>query len=513
MRLSRYRILTLGLLSSALVGAQPGLPPATRCAAAAGGGLPLLPPMERHLAPLATGPGGTPSNPSGPSCGVSLRPQPTPFVVRLVHQDGIPDSRSDGSAVTANGLTVHLRGGATVTRGTVGLRLAPELTYEQNVGFETAPGADADRSPLASPFYVGAQSADLPSRFGVRPRRIAVHLGESGLWWRPASAMIGISSGYLPWGPRAGEGLVIGHSAPGVPRLEGALRGPGRLRSLHLRAFGGVVVESPYFDADRTNDRRRLSGLRLEWATPSSPLRFGVSRTLMDGRRSPRWHETLTAPFRRAATDSLIDFTSVDAEWRDPARGSWGWLELARQVPITSTRDLLRHPTEGLALRLGGSQTLVTGPARSWVVSAEFVRLDQPQQRTDRPEQDLYTSATLAHGWTHRGQPLGSGLGPGGQRQLLGIDRVGRQLRVGGFLERARWNDGMVYRQFLTGPFRHDVSIVGGIHVARSDDPDRWSVRLGVGRRLNYLFQNAQFNPGFRTADLPLLRLHLTLTL
>lgn len=468
--------------------------------------------MERQLAPLATAPVVTATKAAGPSCGASLRPQPTPLVIRLTHQDGIPDSRSDGAAVTANGLTVQFRAGATVTRGTVALRLAPELTYEQNVGFETSPGGVASRSPLASPFYVGAQSADLPSRFGVRPRRIAVHLGESGLWWRPAAATLGMSSGQVPWGPHAGEGLVIGHSAPGVLRLEGALRGSGRLRSVQLRSFGGVVVESPYFDADRTNDQRRLSGVRLEWAAPSSPLRIGVSRTLMDGRRAPRWHETLTAALRRPTTDSVIDFTSIDAEWHDPARGSWGWLELARQVPITSIGDLLRHPTEGLALRLGGSQTIVAGPAAAWIVSAEFVRLDQPQQRTDRPEQDLYTSATVVHGWTHRGQPLGSGLGPGGQRQLLGIDRVGRQLRVGGFLERARWNDGMVYRQFLTGPFRHDVSIVGGVHVARSDAPDRWSMRLGVGRRLNYLFQNARFNPGFRTADLPLLRLHLTIT-
>ena len=70
----------------------------------------------------------------------------------------------------------------------------------------------------------------------------------------------------------------------------------------------------------------------------------------------------------------------------------------------------------------------------------------------------------------------------------------------------------MLYRQFLTGSLRHDVSVLGGVHLSRADDPDRLTIRAAFGRRFNYLFQNDEFNPGYRTADLPLLVLTVLLT-
>jgi hypothetical protein len=232
----------------------------------------------------------------------------------------------------------------------------------------------------------------------------------------------------------------------------------------------------------------------------------------MDGRRRRSVLSSAPLALTNARTDSLIDFTSLDAEWIDRVGGTWGWVELARQIPISALSDLLRQPTEGLALRIGGSQRIAVDRSGAWYLSADFVRLDQPQQRTDRPEQDLYTSPTVVQGWTHRGQPLGSGLGPGGQRQRLGLDHEGRRFRIGGFVERVRWNDGMLYRQFLTGPFRHDVSVIGGLHLANARRPEAFTLRLSAGRRLNYLFQNDRFNPGYRTADLPLLAVSLTVT-
>lgn len=512
----RHILCSLGLLVAAAASGQPARTPTGTCDPLRTRGVPPPPPLERQLVPLAARDDAHPPTADDAICRSLGRVRTIPSVVRASYQDGIPDGRGDGAATVASGISLHARAGGELVVGALSLRLAPELTVEENLGFETAPGADPTRSPLASPFYIGRLSADLPSRFGVTPRRVAVHPGETAVWWRPTGFAVGASTGQLTWGPRAGEGLVIGTSAPGIPRMEAQLGSTGRLRALTLRAFTGAVVESPYFDIDPANDWRPLSGLRAEWSSPSARLRLGVARTIMDGRRArwgrPRLREAATAPIRRAPPDSVIDFTSVDGEWRDPQAGSWGWVEVARQVPIGSLRDFLRQPTEGLALRFGGSQAIATDGTGTWFVSAEFVRLDQPQQRTDRPEQDLYTSASVVHGWTHRGQPLGSGLGPGGQRQLLGVDRVGARLRIGGFVERARWNDGMLYRQFLTGPFRHDVSIVAGLHASTAADPDRFSLRIGFGRRLNYLFQNDRFNPGYRTADLPLVRLSLTVT-
>lgn len=480
---------------------------------------PPRPAMERHLIPL-TAPDATPdatpsiSRPSASEatwCGRGWELRPLRPSGRATFHDGIPDGRADGAAMTSNGLSLHARGGVEGTVGPFAFRFAPEITIEENVGFETFPGADPSRSPLASPFYIGRLSADLPSRFGLTARS-TVHLGESGLWWDSDRLALSLATGIPRWGPLGGEGLVIGTTASGVPRAELAVRLRHHQQSLTLRSFAGIVTESPFFDATRTNDWRPLAGVRAEWRPADPRLRVGAARTVMDGRRHRALLDGVTLAWRRAPADSLIDMTSLDGEWIDREAGSWGWVELLRQVPISSVRDLLRHPTEGLALRIGGSQRIALDRSGAWYASAEYVRLDQPQQRTDRLEQDLYTSPTVVQGWTHRGQPLGSGLGPGGQRQLIGVDRRGTRFRIGGFVERARWNDGMLYRQFLTGSLRHDVSVLGGLHLSRVDDPDALTIRAAVGRRFNYLFQNDEFNPGYRTADLPLLVLSVLFT-
>lgn len=515
MRVRCHLALWACLLPQAVIVGQTASAPVVGCATAAVAHPPAAVPLDRHLTVLAHRLEGTPDSVApllaGARCGHGWSLRPLRPTVRATFQDGIPDARDDGAAVTSNGLSLHARAGLEGRIGPVQVRFAPELTIEENVGFETAPGVDPARSSFASPFYAGRISADLPSRFGLSSRT-AFHPGESGIWWRHRPFEVSAVTGLLRWGPAAGEGLVIGTSAPGIPRIEWALRGRRHGHAVGIRSFIGAVSESPYFDSVGVNDWRPLSGVRMEWSPREPRLRFGISRTVMDGRRQRSLMDGVSLALTNARTDSLIDFTSLDVEWIDLPGGTWGWVELARQVPIEGLRDLLRQPTEGLALRIGGSQRIAVDGTGAWYLSADFVRLDQPQQRTDRLEQDLYTSGTVVHGWTHRGQPLGSGLGPGGQRQRLGLDRRGRRFRIGGFLERVRWNDGMLYRQFLTGPFRHDVSVLGGLHLANARQPDAFTLRLSVGRRLNYLFQNDRFNPGYRTANLPLLALSLTVT-
>ena len=187
-------------------------------------------------------------------------------------------------------------------------------------------------------------------------------------------------------------------------------------------------------------------------------------------------------------------------------------MEVARQQPLRSFRDLTLMPAEGLAIRAGVSQRIARTDRADWIIGFETLRLDQPGQRSDRDPQDLYTSPTVAQGWTHRGEPLGSGLGPGGQRQYLSLDREGRTWRLGGFLERARWNGDALYREFLPYPVRHDVTVQAGLRADRTWKDWRWDGQLSVGTRLNYLFQNADFLPGYRTDDVRVMQFSLSVS-
>ena len=64
----------------------------------------------------------------------------------------------------------------------------------------------------------------------------------------------------------------------------------------------------------------------------------------------------------------------------------------------------------------------------------------------------------------------------------------------------------------LPYPNRHDVTIRGGLRGGLVLYGNEIAVEASIGHRLNYLFQNTTFIPGYRTVDLavPALRFAIT---
>lgn len=449
----------------------------------------------------------------------------------LTWTSGAPDARGDGAAMSGVGLDLMLSAGAQGSLGPLRFSFVPELAVNGNRGHQTFASGDPTRNTFASPFYFGDFSADLPSRPGegvlVRPA-----LGESGIWWTGRRAFIGVLGSTPDWGPggrvrsangtRAlGEGLVLGHSAPGVPRLElafawrpGSARGPEAATDqenvFRLRWFSGVVRESDWFDADPGNSTRMLSGARVEFERERW-LSVGAARTVM----SASGRGTLAAaaqPFTRTRTDSVIELLSADllVDFRDA--GTTAWLEAARQAPFRGVGSFLRFPTEGIAFRTGLTQRLRQSATAEWSVSLEAVRLDQSGTSTDAVPNDLYTSPTVTHGWTHLGQSLGSGIGPGGQQQIARLDRAGRIWRLGAFAERVRRNEDAMFRQVAPASDRHDVTLQAGLVAARRIGGYDVAMRLSGGKRLDYLFQGASSTPGGEPVDLTVVRAGVSFT-
>ncbi|WKW12448.1 hypothetical protein Strain138_001741 [Pseudogemmatithrix spongiicola] len=427
---------------------------------------------------------------------------------RLLSRSGVPDGRGSGGAPATVGATLHLRAGIELRLGAVQLRVAPELVAAGNGDFLTFPGRDGARSSLSSPFYTGTFSADLPSRPGLEPL-LRADFGESGIWLLRPRFALAVTTALPDWGPGVGEGLVLGRSTAGLPRFETATWrrvGPGLVRA---RWFAGTAVESRFFDRAPDNNQRSVAGMRLTYE--QSGWTIGVSRNVMRARGGLTLARALS-PLARVPADSSIDLLAADLLFADPASGTLAWFEGLRQIPLRSFRDFTLMPTEGLAFRVGASQRIAQTDAARWILGAEAVRLDQPPQRAGRTPQDLYTHPVVVHGWTHRGQPLGSGLGPGGQRQFLSLDREGRTWRLGGFLERVRWNDDAMYREFLAYQNRHDVTLQFGLRGGRRlASGQQFDVALSAGQRLNYLFQNDLYLAGYRTDDVRFAQLTLSL--
>lgn len=436
---------------------------------------------------------------------------------------GAADPLGDGAGMSGVGLDLLVRAGAEGMLGPFHVRFVPEFALNENRDRQTFPSGDASRNAFASPYYFGDFSADLPTRPGADAHMDAV-FGESGVWWTGRHAFVGALSSTPDWGPGGaalspgvadgtpsfGEGLVFGRSAPGVPRLEAAFawRPDNTSPVVRLRWFTGIVRESAWFDDDADNDSRIISGARLEYDR-GDWLSAGAARTVMSG----GGRGTLSAalqPFARRGREPVMELLSADLRFSARDAGSTAWLELVRQAPFEGVREFLNVPTEGIAFRGGLVQRLRRTASADWIGSLEFVRLDQSGSTVGDVPNDFYTDAAVIHGWTHRGQPLGAGIGPGGQRQFARLDRLGSTWRLGAFIERMRWNNDALGRQPMASSDRHDVTVQLGVVATRRVGVYDITARFSAGRRLNYLFQGPSSTPGSEPVDLGVLRAALS---
>jgi len=78
-----------------------------------------------------------------------------------------------------------------------------------------------------------------------------------------------------------------------------------------------------------------------------------------------------------------------------------------------------------------------------------------------------------------------------------------------------RWNEDALLRQYLAYSNRHDVTTRGGLRGGVVLFGNEIAVEASIGHRINYLFQNTEFIPGYRTVDLavPALRFAITPTI
>jgi hypothetical protein len=431
--------------------------------------------------------------------------------VRLVSNSDLPSGGNDGALWAGRGLSGSITGGVTYRRalefGRLEVALSPEFTFSANRSFFVFGGREPGRSAFSSPWHIGQSSADLPLRFGDVPLR-AIGLGQSSVTLTLPRVAFGLSSTNEWWGPAIRNTLLLGNNAAGVPRLFVRTARPLHTRygSFEGRAMIGALTESPFFDYDKSNDTRSLSGLlvtyrpaldtgltlglsRLVMARASS--NFGVVQHALDVvlRYEPivRESDTTASGASGQRTDQLF---SLFARWVFPASGFETYAEWSRMELPRSIREYLEVPqsTQGYTL---GLQWADPHAANGFLrLQGEVTDLEQTQVLPDRPPPDYYTGRAVVQGFTQRGQVLGAAIGPGSSSQFLAADWMEARWQAGFFVGRIRTENDALYRLPFALNTQHDVTIYsgvrGGVILPRTDV----SWELTVGRRMNYLFQS-----------------------
>jgi len=410
--------------------------------------------MARHL-----------SLPPLPARGVSV----LPVDARVTYNGGYPRDWNEGVLWAGAGLSSSLTAGAAFRWNMLEAALAPILAFQNNAAFQIVPYPETSSySRYSNRWHVGF--IDLPQRFGNDGSR-RIDPGQSYLRVNTGGVRAGVSHENLAWGPARRNPLLLSGTAPGFPHafIESSRPLDVWLGGAEFQVFWGRLSESEYFDLDRDNDHRALSGT-LATLRPKGldGLYLGAAQLHMQ-----TWSSTTSAgdvilgPFTGIDPDAsglprAVRLVAVFARWAAAPGGFDVYGEWARQDSWKQWLRLL-NPVDASHAYTIGLQKIVRRGDHAVRLSAEVSHLSDALAHRDlgRGMQTLYVSRHVPQGHTHRGQLLGAPIGPGSEAQFIGADLFWRYGRTSLSVERARYDDDAYYAVWgqIHGPHGHDTEM------------------------------------------------------
>jgi len=426
--------------------------------------------------------------------------------IRGINNSDLPFSFNDGPLWAGRGWNRLVTIGAKARLGPITMVLAPQLIYQENQSFHFIPyplDANPERDAYANPFHPTPQSMDYPIRFGNEPLD-KIDWGQSSIRIDAGPLAFGFSTENAWWGPGLRNGILMSNQAAGVPRAFLRTKEPVRTK---FGAFEGLWIlghlkESDFFDLDDSNDYRTLNGIVLTFQPAfDSGLTLGVARTVfasaLAGRQS--WKAGLNVLHSvgrpNSGEQSLEDQLERDqisvlfGRWVFAPHGLEIYGEWARFEEPASFRDFLEFPQHSSGYTTGFQWVRAPKQWPRLRVQAEITNLEPSSTFRHRTPFSSYASQVVPHGYTHKGQVIGSGIGPGASSQWLALDRLASTWSAGLFAGRIRWDSAAWLTSAVKRWGREDVSMFwgarGGVEVSG------WGLFMDIshGVRINYLFQ------------------------
>ncbi len=424
--------------------------------------------------------------------------------VGAVYNSAFPFGENDGAVWAGRGVTGDVKAGAFLGWGPLHVRIAPEVFWAQNAGFELAPNALQGDGAFRDGRF--PTNIDRPQRFG--PGSVArVNLGSSSVHASLPRITLGISNAGQQWGPAVEYPLMLGNNAGGFPHLFLQTAPPLDLwvARLHGRFLAGRLDQSEYSPYQRADGRRFVSAVTLTVLPRGlDGLELGFTRFVQ-----AVWpEEGITArQVLRPFSHVTHDFTTTENpseedqragaffRWTLPAAGFEVYGELIREDFGRDFRHYLEEPDDLTARMLGfqkvwslqGGQFLTL---RGEVVGSEvhhserFDRFRRPGW-TPRPWPPYIHGARLPQGHTHRGQLLGSPAAYGGSAWTLGMDLFHPDGRWSIDLSRTLVTDWLWIHQGTTGPGIADVIYALQLEMVRFARGFEWFASVTPSINLN----------------------------
>lgn len=377
-----------------------------------------------------------------------------------------PYGWNDGPMIPAVGYQTTVSAGIYAQYKWFSIQLRPEFVWAKNADYV---GYSGQTEPAWSRWYDFANNIDMPERFGEGPYTKMLP-GQSSIRFNYGVGSFGISTENIWWGPGRRNSLLMTNTAPGFFHLTLNTRRPirtnigsfeGQLIAGRLEGSGfpPTTLGNPehydkYYDP-KPDDWRYLSGIVLSYQPKWLPgLFIGLTRShmtynedLAGGLNSylpllgPGSQNAYKDPERMQGREDRMNrdvYASIFARWLMNKGNAEIYFEYGRTDPPWDSRDLRVELDHSRGYVVGFRKLIPLNHVEEKMIQVgiEATQLEGARTSDIRNSPSWYSHHIVRHGYTHRGQVLGAGIGPGSNVQSLDVSWIYGLKRVGLQVER-----------------------------------------------------------------------------
>ncbi|WP_257669524.1 capsule assembly Wzi family protein [Parapedobacter tibetensis] len=411
-----------------------------------------------------------------------------PAIIRYQYNSKYPYGWNDGAMIPARGHQTMLSAGIFAKYKFFSVQLNPEVVLAENKRYEGYGGvAGLDRAWYN---FIGNR-IDMPELFGTGAySRILPGQSSIRVTFDPIS--LGISTENLWWGPSRRNSILMSNTAPGFAHITlnttkpirtyiGSFEGQIVAGRIELSGYppsllGDTSVHMQYL-RDKTQSWRYFSGIVLSYQPRWIPgLSLGMNRAFLTDNEMTGHSLSDYLPFIIPATKKSVTDDSESGDSRDqqisfffrwviPKAHAEIYGEYARNDHAWDTRDLTVQLDHTRAYTVGLRKLVPLQGVKGAMLqlSGEVTQLAVTNTRRIRAAGPWYFHGH--HGYTHRGQILGAGIGPGSNVQSVDISWIKGLKQVGLQFERLVHNED--FARGVSADFRRnwvDASIAAYSH-------------------------------------------------
>jgi len=422
-------------------------------------------------------------------------------VLKTYWQSLEPGGSQDGPVWQGRGFTTDFSAGLFVKYGVLSASFRPHVIFNQNRSFALSPySTKSNRSKYAYPLG----NIDWPQRFG-----------SDSFWsFDPGNSYIradyhgwatGISNAQMHWGPGRENAILLDTNAPGFQHFFIGTTDPKNIYvgKLQTNIFWGKLFESDYFDQDKLNNERYITGITLSVTPKYVPgLVVGINRV---------FYETIPPKgipagdlFKIFEAFTKINFTnsgnsggndqadqliSLFGQWTFPNSGLEIYAEWARTDHSWNWRDFFTEPEHSRGYTLGLQKTFELPKERLLSFNAELTQLEASKTGAFRGYPTFYFHHKTQQGYSNKGQLLGASIGPGSSSQYLGSSLFFGKGMIKLFVQRVAQNNDFLYES--------DAMLDEQIQDPSIQKYWLHNVEMRIGTSLHYFYKQFESSLGF----------------